>query len=149
MPGSFAHPLPNSRRRTRSSVLVIAACLGALVACADRVVAPAAEAEELVTTPVQSLAVSDVVERVAGSLPVGTQTTQLNTRIARLREQMESGRLESAASSLVLAREALETAREADDGAMAADLTVVEMALDEAGQLISAIAPTSPRKPRQ
>lgn len=149
MPGFIAHPLPVSHRRVRSGVLTLVVALGGLVACADRVVAPDAESEDAVTTPVQSIAVNDAVERVAQALPVGTQTTQLNTRIARLRFQMESGRLNGAASTLVLAREALQSARLADDGAMAADLTVVELALIDAGQLISAAAPTSPRKPRK
>ena len=148
MPGFIAHPLPGGYRRLRSSLLTLVVALGGLVACADRVVAPDAESEDAVTTPVQSIAVTDAVERVAQALPVGTQTTQLNARIARLRFQMESGRLNGAASTLVLAREALHSARLADDGAMAADLTVVELALIDAGQLISAAAPTSPRKPR-
>lgn len=148
MPGPFAYPLPGTRR-ARSSVLTLVVALGVLVACADRVVAPDAESADAVTTPVQSVAVSDVVDRVAQALPVGTETTQLNTRIARLREQMESGRLNGATTTLTLARAALQSARAADDGAMEADLAVIELALNDAGQLLETTLAENRRLRRQ
>ncbi len=138
MPDPFTLPPPRMRPGARSGVLVLAVGLGSLAACADRIVAPNAESADLITTPVQSLAVSDVVERVASALPVGSQTTQLNARIARLRAQMEEGRLRGAATTLELAREALQAARALDSGAMAADLTVIELALDDAAQVLAA-----------
>lgn len=149
MPDPFTHPPPDGRRRCRSTALALAAGLGALVACADHVVAPETDPADLVTTPVQSIAVSDVVERVAGTLTVGVHVTQLNARVARLREQMESGRLQGAASTLVLAREALRAARTTDDGAMAADLTVIELALEDAADALGAAASLNQRKPGQ
>jgi hypothetical protein len=82
------------------------------------------------------MAVSDVVERVAPSLGSNAQTAQLAERFAQLREHMEAGRLSDAELTLLLTRKALTAVRRIDDGAMDADLTVIELALDDASQLL-------------
>ncbi len=149
MPDPLTHPPPGIRRRALARLLAFSAGLVALVACADRIVAPDSHVADSAVTPVQSLAVSDVVDRVAPSLRAGTQTAQLANQFAELRNHMEAGRLSDAELSLVLVRKALTAAREVDDGAMDADLTVIELALDDAGQLIGAASTESQGRRRR
>ena len=118
--------------------LALSAALVALAACSDRIVEPAAQSVEAALTPVQSVVVSDIVERVTPSFGDETRTTLLARRFNELREHMEAGRLSDAATSIVRARTALKEAQSADDGTFAADLTVIELALDDASQELDA-----------
>jgi len=149
MPDPLTDARQGTRRRALTSVLTLAGGLIALVACADRIIAPDAPTADASAAPVLSLAVSDVVDRVAPSLHAGIHAVQLTSRLAELRRQMESGRYSDAELSLVLARNALYAARAADDGAMDADLTVIDLALDDASQMLSAASAESRKRPRR
>lgn len=121
-------------------VLTVPAFLVALLACSDRIVEPAAQSVEAALTPVRSVVVSDIVERVTPSLGDEAQTTLLARRFNELREHMEAGRLSDAAASIGRTRAALREAQNADDGTLAADLAVIELALDDASQELDAAA---------
>ena len=108
-----------------------AAMLLALVACADRVMAPVVRAETAAASAVRTDALRDGVARVAPMLADTGQATALTRALTELQSFLEAGRMQAAAVQLGRVRSRVRAAHAADLGAMAADLSVIEMALDD------------------
>lgn len=142
---SVMYSSPRSGWRARWAVGAVAGLL-MLAACAEPIVAPLVPIEAVVTNPVESLAVRDVLERVVPSLPAGPQTAALTHALAQLTDRLDAGRLSEATVSLARARGLLRATQAADDGAMAADLIVMELALEDAGALLDAAMAAPPSR---
>lgn len=137
-----------ARVRARAVVLTLAASQLLLAACAERVVAPMVPPETPAASAIQGMTLRDIVERVAPSLADARLATALTEVIVQLRTAMEAGQLPEAARRLASARKLVHAARAAGDGAMDADLTVIELALDDTGGTLRAASMTDASRVR-
>jgi len=107
-----------------------------LAACVERVTALASGAETAAAQAIRVDALRDGVERVAPALADAAQATELTLALMQLQGDLEAGQLPVAAVHLKGVRSLVRAAHTSDAGAMGADLSAIELALDEVDEAL-------------